>query len=38
VVAQGPPEKAVEVQGSYTAEYLKPKLIAPPQPIEQKIA
>jgi excinuclease ABC subunit A len=26
VVAQGPPEKLVEVEGSYTAEYLKPKL------------
>jgi excinuclease ABC subunit A len=29
VVAEGPPEKVVEVEGSYTAEYLKPKLEAP---------
>jgi excinuclease ABC subunit A len=26
VVAEGPPERIVEVAGSYTAEYLKPKL------------
>jgi excinuclease ABC subunit A len=26
VVAEGPPEKIIDVEGSYTAEYLKPKL------------
>ena len=29
VIAQGPPEKVVEVKGSHTAEYLGPKLRAP---------
>ncbi|CAN5438841.1 excinuclease ABC subunit UvrA [soil metagenome] len=29
VIAQGTPEEVVKVAGSYTAEYLKPKLVAP---------
>jgi excinuclease ABC subunit A len=28
IIAQGPPEKIIDVEGSYTAEYLRPKLTA----------
>jgi len=39
VVAEGPPEKIVDVEGSYTAEYLKPKLRQHVEPlVEQRIA
>jgi len=39
VIAAGPPERIVEVEGSHTGEYLKPRLRHPTAPlIEQKIA
>jgi len=36
VIAEGTPEEVVQVAGSYTAEYLKPKLVAP-KPAKKRV-
>ncbi|HEX8522880.1 MAG TPA: excinuclease ABC subunit UvrA [Tepidisphaeraceae bacterium] len=38
VIAQGPPEKIVEAEGSHTAEYLRPKLVRSPEQSRQLAA
>ena len=38
LIAAGTPEQVCEVAGSYTAEYLKPKLCRPPAATPRKLA
>jgi excinuclease ABC subunit A len=38
VIAAGTPEDVVKINGGYTAEYLKPKLIAPKKPSKRVTA